>query len=98
MSWDSLLDPDLGLPVFILSHQRDSVFLPVKWVSYTDLDHLPGRRCLGSGAGDWNLMCVSQPSRLRVSSLQSELGAVSWEGLFGLVDISEGCGPHWCSG
>lgn len=42
MSWDSLLDSDLGLPVFILSHQRDSVFLPVKWVSYTDLDHLPG--------------------------------------------------------
>ena len=97
----TLLDPDSGLPVFILPHccpSRDSVFLPIKWVSYTDLDHLPGGQRLESGAADWNLMCVSQPSRPRVSCLKSELGALSWEGLFGLVDISEGCGPHWCSG
>lgn len=38
---------------------------------------------------------MSHPSRLGVSSLKSGLGAeLSWEGLFGLVDISEGC---WAS-
>ena len=77
---------------------RDSVFLPIRWVSYTDFGHLPGGQRLESGAGDWNLTCVSQPSQLRASCLKSELGSVSWEGLFGLVDVSEGCGPHWCSG
>lgn len=49
----TLLDPDSGLPVFILPHRcpsRDSVFLPIKWVSYTDLDHLPGGQRLESGA------------------------------------------------
>ena len=96
--WDCVLDPASRLPMFILPHHClswDSVFLPVKWVSYTDLDHLLGRQRLESGAGDWKLACVSQPSRLSVSSLKSGLGAeVSREGLFGLVDISEGC---WAS-
>lgn len=48
-----------------------------------------------SGAGDWKLVSVSQSSRPRVSFLKSGLRVeVSWEGLFGLVDISEGC---WAS-
>lgn len=91
------------LPVFILPWHcpsRDSVFLPIRWVSYTDFGH-PSQvsSTWKVGAGDWNLTCVDQPTRPRVSCWKSELGAVSWEeGLFGLVDISEGCGPHWCSG
>lgn len=44
----------------------------------------------GAGAGR-----VSHPSRRGASSLKSGLGAeLSWEGLFVLVDISEGC---WAS-
>lgn len=48
-----------------------------------------------SGSGDGKRVCGGHPSQLRASSLKSGLGVeVSWEGLFGLVDISEGC---WAS-
>lgn len=89
--------PSLGAAWALLPRHRlpwDSAFLPVLRACHACLDHLPGGQRLPSGAGGWSRACESPlPTGGQLLEVRAR-AELSWEGLFVLVDISEGC---WAS-